>query len=72
MNISPESLCGKFISGPELRKRLADVSDMTLWRWQHDPALNFPKPVKIRRRNYYSEDDVTAWWRARSRGSSER
>lgn len=71
MSIPPESLCEKFISGPELRKRLGDVSDMTLWRWQHDAGLNFPKPIKIRRRNYYREVDVAAWWelRAAERGS---
>lgn len=38
------------------------VSDMTLWRWLNDPALNFPKPVYICRRRYWREADVVVWW----------
>jgi predicted DNA-binding transcriptional regulator AlpA len=56
-----ESLIDKFISGPELRRRCGGVSDMTIWRWQHDPTLAFPKPLKIRRRNYFKEREVIAW-----------
>ena len=25
------------------------VSAMTVWRWDHDPALHFPKPYRIRK-----------------------
>jgi predicted DNA-binding transcriptional regulator AlpA len=28
------------------------VSAMTFWRWDRDPALNFPPPVKIRGRKF--------------------
>lgn len=37
------------------------VSDMSLWRWLNDPALNFPKPIYIARRRYWREADVIAW-----------
>ena len=37
------------------------ISDMSLWRWLDDPALNFPKPIYISRRRYWREADVLAW-----------
>jgi hypothetical protein len=30
------------------------VTLMTLWRWTHDPKLEFPAQIKIRRRNFRS------------------
>jgi predicted DNA-binding transcriptional regulator AlpA len=30
------------------------ISSMTGWRWDHDPELNFPPPVKIRKRKFRS------------------
>lgn len=30
------------------------VTTMTLWRWTHDPALNFPPAIKIRTRSFRS------------------
>lgn len=30
------------------------VSPCTLWRWDQDPYLNFPKPIRIRGRKYRS------------------
>jgi hypothetical protein len=27
---------------------------MTLWRWDHDPELDFPPAMKIRTKNYRS------------------
>jgi predicted DNA-binding transcriptional regulator AlpA len=33
------------------------VSSMTLWRWDRDSELNFPKPIRIRGRKYrYAEE----------------
>lgn len=37
------------------------VSDMTLWRWLHDPKLNFPKPVYISKRRYFRKSEVEDW-----------
>lgn len=70
MSESPQSLCEKLITGPELRRRLGNVSDMALWRWRHDADLNFPQPVKLRRRNYYREADIAAWLAARRAAQS--
>ena len=37
------------------------VTPMTLWRWDHDTALGFPKPVIIRKRKYRLESDLDAF-----------
>lgn len=31
-----------------------NISSMTLYRWDHDPELKFPPPIKIRNRNFRS------------------
>ncbi len=35
-------------------------------RWVHDPDLGFPKPIKIRDRNYYDEAELDAFDRRRA------
>jgi hypothetical protein len=37
------------------------VCSMTLWRWDHDPNLKFPKPVRIRGRKYRDQDELNAF-----------
>jgi predicted DNA-binding transcriptional regulator AlpA len=39
------------------------ISTMTLWRWERDPALNFPPKVQIRNRNYRSRKALEAFKR---------
>jgi predicted DNA-binding transcriptional regulator AlpA len=51
----------KRIPARDVRNICGCVSDMTIWRWLNDPALNFPKPIYIARRRYWKEAEVTAW-----------
>jgi predicted DNA-binding transcriptional regulator AlpA len=37
------------------------ISAMTLWRWDRDPDLNFPKPKRIRKRKYRDEEELDAF-----------
>jgi predicted DNA-binding transcriptional regulator AlpA len=39
-------------------EREFDRTSMSLWRWLRDPKLNFPRPVKIRNRNYWRRADL--------------
>lgn len=48
-----------------VRKICGNISDMTLWRWLDNEALNFPKPIYIGRRRYWREADVVAWLEGR-------
>ena len=36
---------------PKVQKRYG-VSAMTIHRWDHDPTLGFPPPVRIKKRKY--------------------
>lgn len=51
----------KLLTAAAVRNALGGVSDMTLWRWLNDPALNFPRPIYIGRRRYWREADMAAW-----------
>lgn len=37
------------------------ISAMTLWRWSHDPELNFPPPVYVRKRKFRSRKLLDAF-----------
>lgn len=38
----------------QVRREFGNISTMTLWRWDNDPALGFPPPVMIRKRKFRS------------------
>ena len=50
-----------YITAKEVCARLGGISDMTLWRYLNDESVGFPRPVYIRRRRYFREDEITAW-----------
>jgi predicted DNA-binding transcriptional regulator AlpA len=45
----------------EAAKLLGGVSQMCLWRWRNDPAMNFPKPITINHRHYYRRAEILNW-----------
>ena len=48
----------RFIPDGQVAKDRYGVSLMTLWRWDHDERLNFPKPYRIRNRKYRCEREL--------------
>jgi predicted DNA-binding transcriptional regulator AlpA len=56
----------KLISATAVRELCGGISDMSLWRWLHDPELDFPRPVYIGRRRYFREAELAAWIKARA------
>jgi predicted DNA-binding transcriptional regulator AlpA len=52
----------RYVSRRELR-RLFPVSDMTIWRWQQDPQIAFPAPVKlaVNGRNFWWLPAIRDW-----------
>ena len=50
----------EFLPAGQVRARYG-VSDMSLWRWLHDPKLGFPAPIKIHKRRYWKLADLQAW-----------
>jgi hypothetical protein len=43
----------ELVPDPKIAKEFS-VTLMTLWRWDRDPTLQFPPPIKIRNRNFRS------------------
>jgi hypothetical protein len=43
-----------------------DITDRTLDRWLANPAMNFPRPLVINRRRYFSDPELTEWERKRA------
>jgi predicted DNA-binding transcriptional regulator AlpA len=48
------------IPDPEVARQLG-VTLMTIWRWDHDPSMGFPKPIRLRTRKYRRASDLIAW-----------
>ena len=59
----------KMIAARQVRMRIGNISDMTLYRWLNDPRLNFPKPIVIQRRRYWREEDLECWLNERALNS---
>jgi len=55
----------QLISSKRVRAIFDDVSDMTLWRWQNDPELGFPKPIFVHRRKYWRESEIIDFIKSR-------
>jgi predicted DNA-binding transcriptional regulator AlpA len=60
----------RLIPDAKLRERYG-VSDMTIWRWDHDPALGFPAPIRIKGRKYRRLSELLLWERARAAGKED-
>lgn len=58
-----------FQAGPQVQDRYG-ISHVTLWRWANDPALGFPKPLKVNRLNYWRTADLEAWEASRMEARS--
>jgi hypothetical protein len=56
------------VPDPQVLERYG-ITAMTLWRWDRDPELGFPKPIYIRLRKYRRLSQLVAWERQRARAS---
>ena len=59
----------RYLSAPKVMERLG-VSQMTLWRWLHDPSMGFPKPHRFSRNRHWNLCELIAWERANKDGAS--
>ena len=50
----------EFLTGPDVQSRYRR-SHVTIWRWQRDPKLGFPKPIQINGLNYWRLNELVAW-----------
>jgi DNA-binding transcriptional MerR regulator len=49
---------------PEVARRYG-VNPRTLFRWDDQPALNFPRPIRINNRKYRRLHELESWERER-------
>ncbi len=49
-----------YLSNSEVMQRFG-ISLMTLWRWENDPTLCFPKAMVIRRRKFFLLSEIEQW-----------
>jgi len=66
VNTPKPRLDRKYITRKRLRERYGDISEMTLWRWEHDKKLGLPDALGINPRKYYDLDAIEAWERRRA------
>jgi predicted DNA-binding transcriptional regulator AlpA len=60
----PRTDATTYLNSPQVRSRYGGMSDMALWRWLSNDELGFPKPIRINRRRFWKESDLTAWARS--------
>ena len=41
------------------------ISQATLYRWENDPHMGFPVPLRINRRRLWNPTELDAWDRAK-------
>ena len=46
-----------YLTARQVCERFA-ISDMSLWRWLNNPAMDFPQPMVINRRRLFSEQEI--------------
>jgi hypothetical protein len=49
------------VTQPEAARLLGNVSSMTMWRWRHDPKMNFPEALEINGRVYFRRAEIVNW-----------
>jgi predicted DNA-binding transcriptional regulator AlpA len=63
----------RYVRAAQVRRRYGDITDMTLWRWTHDPEINFPQPEYLNGRDrFWDEAKLDAYDRAQARQARRR
>jgi predicted DNA-binding transcriptional regulator AlpA len=62
------STSNDLIPKPAIARELG-VSSRTVSRWMADPAIAFPRPIRLRNRLYFARSALEAWKSARIRAS---
>jgi predicted DNA-binding transcriptional regulator AlpA len=48
------------------------VCARTIYRWEADPRVGFPNPIRIHNNRYWRLEDLVRWERARAAGKRPR
>jgi hypothetical protein len=61
--VKAQSSLGRWARNSQLAAHF-DVTPMTIWRWQNNPALNFPPSHAVNGISYTDLDEVDRWMRS--------
>lgn len=56
----------QLVNSNTVMARLGDISRATLWRYLKDPELDFPRPIVMRKRRFWREDELSDWIASRA------
>jgi hypothetical protein len=59
----------KYLTEKQVKARYGNVTAMTIWRWERNEELGFPKAIYIQGRKYRSLEQLEAWERNRASAS---
>jgi hypothetical protein len=65
----PHDLPDTLVPDPQVAREFG-ITSMTLWRWDHDPSLNFPPPTYIRKRKFRSRKALEKYKQRLWRGTA--
>jgi predicted DNA-binding transcriptional regulator AlpA len=51
----------ELVPDTQVRREFGNITPMTLWRWETNPRLGFPKKIKIGDRNFRLRSEVEAY-----------
>jgi predicted DNA-binding transcriptional regulator AlpA len=65
-----------FLTAAQVCQRYGSISDVTLWRWLHNPDVDFPQPIRVGNRKasarrLWKLADLEAWEQAREAASAQ-
>lgn len=49
------------MTASQVREHFGSISEMTLWRWLRDTAMDFPAPIVINRRRFWPRSEIAAF-----------
>jgi predicted DNA-binding transcriptional regulator AlpA len=52
-----------YLNSAQVRSRYGGISQMSLWRWLHDPAMGFPQPLYFGRLRFWRLHALQQWER---------
>lgn len=52
----------EYLTTADLKQRY-NRSSQTFWRWDNDPELGFPRPMRIKNRLFYRKSEIENWER---------
>lgn len=59
-----------YLTAKEVMAEFGGICEMTLSRWLADKDLNFPRPIYIKRRRYFSMEEIEGFKRRAVAGAT--